>query len=111
MPGNIVFSLSLCRKAGALVTGFDAVRECVGKGDARLVLCARDLSEGTRRRVEAFCGKASPPVLLDETQAALARICKKPTGVFAVTDPELAKLCRGSIASSAAKQKEERPCQ
>ena len=50
MPGNILFALSLCRKAGALVMGFDAVKDSVGKGKAQLVLCAGDLSEGTRRR-------------------------------------------------------------
>ena len=48
MPGNILFALSLCRKAGALVMGFDAVKDSVGKGKAQLVLCAGDLSEGTR---------------------------------------------------------------
>ena len=32
-----VFALSLCRKAGALVTGFDAVKESVYKGKAALV--------------------------------------------------------------------------
>ena len=37
-----VFALSLCRKAGALVTGFDAVKESVYQGKAALVLCAQD---------------------------------------------------------------------
>ena len=45
MPGNILFALSLCRKAGALVMGFDAVKDSVGKGKAQLVLCE---SEGRR---------------------------------------------------------------
>ena len=31
------------------------VKDSVGKGKAQLVLCAGDLSEGTRRRVGAFC--------------------------------------------------------
>ena len=50
-----VFALSLCRKAGALVTGFDAVKESVYKGKAALVLCAQDASEGTQARVRRFC--------------------------------------------------------
>lgn len=109
MPGSILFSLSLCRKAGALAAGFDAVKDSVGRRRAHLVLCAKDLSEGTRRRVEAFCAQGPDVVRLEETQQELARICKKPTGVCAVTDPELAKLCRGSLgAQGAAKQKEER---
>ena len=111
MPGNILFALSLCRKAGALVMGFDAVKDSVGKGKAQLVLCAGDLSEGTRRRVGAFCEDWVEVADLPETQFALAQISKKPTGVFAVTDPELAKLCRKNLAAQAANQKEERPCQ
>ena len=87
MPGNILFALSLCRKAGARVMGFDSVKDSVGKGKAQLVLCAGDLSEGTRRRVGAFCEDWVEVADLPETQFALAQISKKPTGVFAVTDP------------------------
>ena len=93
MPGNILFALSLCRKAGALVMGFDAVKDSVGKGKAQL------------------CEDWVEVADLPETQFALAQISKKPTGVFAVTDPELAKLCRKNLAAQAANQKEERPCQ
>lgn len=55
-----VFALSLCRKAGALVTGFDAVKESVYQGKAALVLCAQDASEGTQARVRRFCRGAVP---------------------------------------------------
>lgn len=111
--GDITFALSLCRKAGALVTGFDAVKESVYKGEAQLVLCAGDLSAGTRSRVEAFCDGFVPALPLGRTQTEVAHVLKKPAGVFAVTDPELAKLCRKctEAAGTAAQQKEERPCQ
>lgn len=112
--GDITFALSLCRKAGALVTGFDAVKERVYAGEVHLVLCAGDLSEGTQMRVERFCDGLVPCVPLGRTQAQVAHVLKKPAGVFAVTDPELAKLCRkcaGAAKTTAAQQKEERPCQ
>jgi len=112
--GDITFALSLCRKAGALVTGFDAVKERVYAGQAQLVLCAEDLSAGTRVRVERFCEGLVPVAPLGRTQAEVAHVLKKPAGVFAVTDPELAKLCRkcaDAAKTSAAQQKEERPCQ
>lgn len=105
MPDKIIFALSLCRKAGALVMGFDAVKESVNKGKARLVLCAGDVSEGTRRRVGTFCENWVQVIDVPQTQLALSQISKKPTGVFAVIDPELAKLCR----NAAANEKEERP--
>ena len=78
MPGNILFALSVCRQAGALVMGFDAVKDSVGKGKAQLVLCAGDLSEGTRRRVGAFCEDWVEVADLPETQFALAQISKNP---------------------------------
>ena len=124
MPGNMIFALSLCRKAGALVTGFEAVKDSVFQGRAQLVLCAGDLSDGSRRRIGFVCETQDIPCYgIAETQAALAPICKRPTGVFAVTDPELAKLCQKNLpaqdaaeepirpAGTPAGHKEERPCQ
>ena len=119
-----LFALSLCRKAGALVTGFEAVKDSVFRGSAQLVLCAQDLSDGSRRRIGFVCETQDVPLYgMAETQAALAPICKKPTGVFAVTDPELARLCKKNLpapnapadpirtADASADHKEERPCQ
>lgn len=124
MPGNMIFTLSLCRKAGALVTGFEAVKDSVFQGRAQLVLCAGDLSDGSRRRIGFVCETQGTPCYgIAETQAALSAICKRPTGVFAVTDPELAKLCKKNLpaqdaaeepirpAGAPAGHKEERPCQ
>ena len=124
MPGNIIFALSLCRKAGALVTGFEAVKDSVFQGRAQLVLCAGDLSDGSRRRIGFVCETQGTPCCgMAETQAALRHICKRPTGIFAVTDPELAKLCKKNLppqngtpdshsaAEASADPKEERPCQ
>ena len=67
-----VFALSLCRKAGALVTGFDAVKESVYQGKAALVLCAQDASEGTQARVRRFCEGLCQVLTLPCTQAQLA---------------------------------------
>ena len=101
MPGNTLFSLSLCRKAGALVMGFEAVKESALNHTAQLVLCASDVSDGTRRRVRMFCERTGTPCAgLVEKQADLLAVTKKCVGVFAVTDAELAKLFT----------KEERPC-
>ena len=89
-----VFALSLCRKAGALVTGFDAVKESVYQGKAALVLCAQDASEGTQARVRRFCEGLCQVLTLPCTQAQLAAVTKKNTAVLAVQNAELAKLRR-----------------
>ena len=72
-----VFALSLCRKAGALVTGFDAVKESVYQGKAALVLCAQDASEGTQARVRRFCEGLCQVLTLPCPQAQLAAVTKK----------------------------------
>lgn len=102
MQDKVVFALSLARKAGALVMGFDAVKESVMKGKAYIVLCAADVSDGTQKRARRFCEDLVDFVQLSATQFTLSGISKKPTGIFAVTDPELAKLCRKSIAAQQA---------
>ena len=55
MRNKLLFALSLCRKAGALVTGFDPVKESVMTGKADLVLCAADAAERTLRHAQEFC--------------------------------------------------------
>ena len=61
-------ALSLCKKAGRLVLGFDAVMDSVYQGKAHLVLLASDVSEGTAKRVRRNCED-----LADEQLAVLCR--------------------------------------
>ena len=48
-------AISLCRKAGALTMGFDAVEDACVKGKAWLVMTASDASAKTVQRLE-LCG-------------------------------------------------------
>lgn len=104
---NIIFALSLCRKAGALITGFDAVKDSVNNGKAHIVMCASDTSPNTLKRVGYFCEDIIDFYMMDKTQDELAQICKKPAGVFSVTNEELAKLCRKNLLGQPVGQQEE----
>lgn len=94
MNNEFIFAVSLCRKAGALIMGFDAVKDSVLRGKAVLVICASDLSEGNRRRVGVFCEDWVEILDVPYTQFELSQVSKKPTAIFAVTDIQLANLCR-----------------
>lgn len=96
---KVLFSISLARKAGALVTGFDAVQETVMKGKTDLVLLAQDISDGTKKRALRFCEDLVEVYQIPDTQFALSAITKKPVAVFCVTDENLAQLCRKTLAS------------
>ena len=47
---KLLFALSLAKKSGKLVVGFDAVKTAVIHGNAHIVLLANDLSEKTIKR-------------------------------------------------------------
>ena len=93
-----VFSaLSLCKKAGKLVLGFDAVTDSVYRGKAFAVLLAADVSEGTAKRAARACEELVPCLRMPLAQADLCAITYKKVGVYAVTDEQLAVLCRRSL--------------
>lgn len=95
---GLLSALSLCRKAGALVTGFDPVKEAAFSGKAVLVLLTSDLSPKTALRVKRFCEDFVECADMNLTMEELSPITRKPAGVFAVTDDNLAKLCKGKLS-------------
>ena len=81
--------LSLCRKAGKLMIGFDPVKDAVETGEARLVLYASDFSPRSRERMELVLARDdSPPrsQMVEPTMHDFAQICGKLAGVVAVAD-------------------------
>lgn len=97
MTSKIFNAISLSRKAGRLVLGFDAVCDSVASGEARLVLFAKDVSPGTQKRMLAFIEETCPAYTVPYEQTDLAMITRKPVGVMAVADVGLAKLCLSAI--------------
>ncbi len=98
MQDKIINSLSLAKRAGALVMGFDAVKESVYKGKAHLVLYTSDMSEKNIQRVENFCEELVDTIKLPHTKEDMIVITRKPTAVFTVTDENLAILCKKALA-------------
>ena len=97
---KLLGALGLCRRAGALTVGFDAVKDAVLMGKAHLVLYAQDASEGNVRRIQWMCrevGDACEALPLPLTKQDLAAILHKAVGVLAVTDENLAVLCRAKL--------------
>ena len=90
-------ALSLCKRARRLVLGFDAVMGSVARGEAALVLLAADVSAGTEKRVRRNCEGLVPCEKMPLVQTDLCPITLKKVGVYAVTDEQLAVLCRRSL--------------
>lgn len=91
---KLISAMGLCRRAGKLVMGFDAVKKSVLDGKAVMVITACDLAENTKKKLGYFCEDlievTEIPVTIDE----LLCVTPKPVGVFAVIDTQLAKLCK-----------------
>jgi len=95
----------MCRKAGKLVTGFDAVARTIKSGKAGLLVLAGDLSPKSAKEItrvaETYHVKiARPGAAMDD----IKRIVGKKAGILAITDEGLAKSV---AASSNARQVEE----
>ena len=89
---NRLGTLGLCRRAGKLVIGFDAVVGEVKAPGTRVsgVLLASDLSDKTKKEVRYECGRAQVKVTeIPETLDELKTITGKRAGVIAVLDDGL----------------------
>ena len=94
---KLLFALSLAKKSGKLVVGFDAVKSAVIHGNAHIVLLATDLSEKTIKRVQYFCEDITDVYNTGLTQFEISQVAQRLTGVLAVTDENLAKLAINAI--------------
>ncbi len=89
---KLAAALSLSKKAGKLVLGFDVVKEAIQNKKAALILLSEELSPKTRKEVEFLCGKYAVgmkelPFRLDEIWYLIG----KRVGVIAVTDAGLSE--------------------
>ena len=91
--------LTICKKAGKLVTGFDPAKEAVEKGKAKLILLASDLSSKTEKEIRFIAEKKAVTVMntsltLDDYYLGLG----KKAGVFAVCDEGFAVSLSGLVS-------------
>ena len=64
MEDKLAGLLGMCRRAGRLTTGFDAVTALAAEGRAALILAASDVSEKTGKELRFALERAAPvPVL------------------------------------------------
>lgn len=85
--------LSLCRKAGKLVTGFDEVKQAIWEGEAKLIVLCADLSPKRAEDIQYAARTMRPAVKLVtsvHTMDELMQVLRRRTGIIAVTEQGLA---------------------
>ena len=79
--------LSICRRAGKVVGGMDEVKASVAKGNAKIVLCASDISDNSRREIAFRCDKYGVKIYdVPETMSEISDAVGKRFGILAIED-------------------------
>jgi len=118
-----VSTLSMARKAGQAVAGFEKVREALREGDAAVIIEAVDGAEDGRRKVLALAQAANAGATLVETldsrelglafgRERVIHAAMKPGGLarkFTGLARKLAGLTNGRVMPVAARQEEMEP--
>ena len=94
---RVLGMLSLCRRAGRLTAGMEAVLEAAGKGAAFLVLLAEDLSPRSARRLRQKL-PALPVATLPCTMQTLSAVTGKLSEILAVCDENFAGGIRAMMS-------------
>jgi ribosomal protein L7Ae-like RNA K-turn-binding protein len=85
MNKNLLNTLGLCKRAGKIVTGFDAVVADIR--NAAGVLITRDLSDKSKKEIAFHCAKHRRQLVeTDYTMEDIQSILGKKTGIIAVLD-------------------------
>ena len=84
--------LTVCRKAGKLILGFDIVKEAVLGGNAECVLVARDISPKTLKEAEFYCSKKNIQIIkLNCDMDTFTGLFNRKTAIMAVNDKGFTK--------------------
>lgn len=87
MDSSLLRTMSLCKRAGRIIMGFDMVKQAVIDGRARLVITAGDLSDKTLKEIRRICGEWDTPLReLPFTMDQLWMELGKRAGVAAIAD-------------------------
>jgi len=93
--------LGLCRKAGRLKLGADAVIESINKYETYLVLLTHDLSRRSEEKIVAAAAYKSVKVLkIPLMMEDIGALTGKVSGIIAVTDKGLANAVQSRVGSS-----------
>ena len=83
--GKLTGLLTICRKAGKLLLGFDAVKEAAQQGQLFSILLASDVSPKTEKEIRFYAG-AVPIRKLSMDMDTLKHWFRKRTAVYGICE-------------------------
>lgn len=106
MNDPLLSLLGIARRAGMLTLGFDAVCEDVNKGKSSLVLTAKDISDGSLRKLENHISTSEVGIIeiphdINDICAALGRKVR----IISINDSGFAKKALSLLQSGNGEEK------
>ena len=100
---KVISALSLSKKAGKLILGFDVVKESVQNKTAKLVVLASDVKKKKKKEIDFICANQKVkrimiPLKMDEIWYVLG----KRAGVIAITDDGFADMIDSVVPTESA---------
>ena len=98
MDKRLLETLGLCRRAGILSYGHDAVFLNIIQDKAKLVIFADDFSEKTRQKITKTAEENKIETILTQFKMEeFSKILKKPAGILSVNDGAFAKKIKEQL--------------
>lgn len=92
MNSKLIGLITICRKAGRMVMGFDPSKEAIEGGKAFSIILASDISPKTEKEIRFFAGRRNVPVAVSGcTINDLYCSLGKKVGVIAICDEGFSK--------------------
>ena len=84
---KMISLLTICRKAGRLTPGFDAVKDKIMSKKVSAVLVTNDISPKTLKEIMFFCNKKNVKIIrINAETSDMAYAIGRKTAVMGVTD-------------------------
>lgn len=101
---SLLQSLSLCKMAGKLLSGFDTVKESVYKGEAKFIVISTQMSAKTVKEAEYLSKTCAVPLIkIDSGLNELWYQLGRKSGIFSITDTALGQ----KVVKAASEQNKE----
>lgn len=98
---KIINTISMSKRAGRIILGFDMVKDSVMLGRTEYVFVAADLSAKSQKEVNYFCEEYEAQIIrMPVTMEEILFAVSKKSGIIAITDPGLNKKLRTLCAEA-----------
>lgn len=100
--------LSLCKRAGKLILGFDVVKQSLIDKTAQFIVVSNDVSPKTLKEVDFYSAKYQvKAITINATLDELWYIIGKRVGVMSITDKALGEKIQAEVQAENTINKEE----